>query len=285
MKKILIATLLLMCFQVSLAGQNLKFGVAITSNKTYSTVAQRTQIYRNLIAQLSVAMHRKIVFVPFKTHHELYQAIQRKRIDIAYLPGGIYAKSVLDKEGLRPVIVVLTEKNGRMSDHYSSYLLTNNFKIHSLKDLKNKTFGFNDAYMSLSGLVYPMDYFVMHDMKPKTYFKEVKFFDGHGAALQGLNSKKVAAIAIWGDLLKNKNRNNYRILKTIHGLPNPCVVTTSNVSAKQRQSLLQGFLFIPGSHFRGLPFQSVEKAPANFYDQAISKVKLMLKYNNKLTRI
>jgi phosphonate transport system substrate-binding protein len=116
------------------------------------------------------------------------EAITSNRVDIAYLGGFTYLQAAA-RTGVRPLVQRLKDKN-----FHSLFITQTNSPIHSMDDLKGKTFAFGDIN-STSGHLMPSFYMRQQKVDPMVIDKAI-FTGGHDATALAVAHQRVDAGAM-----------------------------------------------------------------------------------------
>ena len=249
------------------AQQELIFGALVKPYLSTQERADRELAYKKLIVMLEKNTHLPIKFKSFDSNDKLLSELRNHQIQLAYCCGKCIENRMPIRDQTPPLAVVLVKKNGRKVDHYDSYIISKKPGLTTLASLKNKVFGFNDKG-SLSGYVYPMYYFKKNHIDTHTYFSKIKHYHGVLDGFRALDNGDVDAISVWNDAYDVNSKNKkYHTIATLRDIPNPSIVSGSNVSAQDRRILKNALLSLPASAFKGLSFVGVEAYHPNFYDK------------------
>jgi phosphate/phosphite/phosphonate ABC transporter binding protein len=274
-KSIIVALWLIFTMPGAQAKDTYTFGGVIKAYLYNQSDEQRLKAYQNFSEHLAKEIGAPVVFHPYKRYADMIDALENNKIDIAYYKTGDYLQSDLGKKKLSPLVTVLVGKK----EFYKTYLITKSPHLKTLASLRDKSLGFNAAWMSLSGHAYPLMYFHQHHIDIKKHFQTIKFYDGSACAIKALKNNDVDAITLWDDsLFQNLKKDEYHIIATIGQIPNSVIVASSQMSRSNRERLKKGLLDLPPEAFKGLTFSGVEKYNANHYKSA----RLLLKQVRQL---
>lgn len=116
------------------------------------------------------------------------EAITNNKVDIAYLGGFTYLQAAA-RADVRPLVQRLQDKN-----FHSLFITQTNSAIHTLADLKGKTFAFGDIN-STSGHLMPSYYMREEKVAPAVIDKAI-FTGGHDATALAVAHRRVDAGAM-----------------------------------------------------------------------------------------
>ncbi len=133
-------------------------------------------------------------------YNGVIQGLLGGTIDMAWLGASGYAKTYLENpEAVEPVLVKIN-LDGSYGYHSIGFTRKDS-GIHSLADMKGKTFGFGDPN-STSGYLIPSIEIpgeINATMDSGDYFGEVKFTGGHEQTIVAVNNGDVNAGVTWAD--------------------------------------------------------------------------------------
>lgn len=128
------------------------------------------------------------------------EAMRAKKLDIAFFAPGAYVLA----ERQAKARVILKAVRGGKAVFFSAIITHRGSGIHSLRDLKGKTFAFVDP-ASLSGSLYPKMMLLNEGLNPERDFKRVIYSGGHDATVLAVLNRQVDA----GATFANDNHGGY----------------------------------------------------------------------------
>ena len=244
------------------------FGAVTKPYLPHQTSAEREQAYKIFISELSKKANINIKFKGFNSNEDLFAAMQNHEVNFAYYCH--YDHSLLEQDNIYPIAIVVTRKNDKLVDHYQSYVVTKKSDLTTISSLKDKIFGLNTEGMSLSGFVYPATFLKKNEINSHIYFKKIIYYHGIKEGLEYLDNGKVDAIATWDDAyFGHSTYKKYNIIATINNLPNPPIVASNEISAKNISVIKKALFSLPSSAFNGLSYQGVTSYHKGFYNESI----------------
>ncbi len=141
-----------------------------------------------LIDYLQTQTGAKIDLTVPTSYAAVVEAITSNKVDIAYLGGFTYVQASARAE-VRPLVQRLQDKN-----FHSLFITQTNSPIHTLADLKGRTFAFGDIN-STSGHLMPSFYMREEKVDPTVIDKAI-FTGGHDATALAVVHKRVDAGAM-----------------------------------------------------------------------------------------
>lgn len=144
------------------------------------------------------------IFAP-ADYNGVIQGLLGGNLDMAWLGASGYAKVYLtDPDAVEPVLTKIN--NDGSFGYYSIGFARVDSGIRSLRDMKNKVFGFGDPN-STSGYLIPSIEIPQsgYSMKPGVYFKDVVFTGGHEQTIVAVFNGDIDGGVTWADGLGNWN--------------------------------------------------------------------------------
>ena len=196
------------------------------------------------VAYLSAKLHMRIVTQTASDYAAPVEALRHQRLDVALL--GPKATLLAAREG--NAVVIARTINGTKPNYYSLIFTRRDSGIHSLRDLKNRSFAFVDVN-SASGHLFPRYMLKQAGLVPERDFKQVLFAGAHDAVIFGVLNKKVDAGATWSNDLKGDTsglsrlltdpaqRSQLTVLAASPPIPGEGIVTRSGLDPKVRAAL------------------------------------------------
>lgn len=187
----------------------------------------------------NIGYKAKVVIV--KNYEALKSGIEKSTIDIGWFSPFAY----VDAHEKNSVIPIVTPKiNGRTS--YNGYIIVKkDSEIKTVKDLKNKSFGYVDK-KSASGYLYARHILKENNMNPDTIFKSVSFLGSHDNVIKAILSGEVDAGATYNEAMDNAQINglnvkDIRIIAMTEEIPKDAIAASSNLDKPLIDKLQQSF--------------------------------------------
>jgi len=141
----------------------------------------------------------KVQFVPASDYPAVVEALATDRLDMAWLGGFTFVQVHLKDKTATPL--VQREQDAR----FTSTFITANPNVHSLADLKGKTFAFG-SISATSGSLMPRYFMLKNDnIKPEGYFSRIAYSGAHDATAAWVQAGKVDAgvlnSSVWDKLV------------------------------------------------------------------------------------
>ncbi|MFR0672677.1 putative selenate ABC transporter substrate-binding protein [Enterobacterales bacterium AW_CKDN230030176-1A_HGKHYDSX7] len=141
----------------------------------------------------------KVQFVPVSDYPAVVEALATDRLDMAWLGGFTFVQVRQKDKTATPL--VQREQDAR----FTSTFITANPDVHSLADLKGKTFAFG-SISSTSGSLMPRYFMLKNDnIKPEGYFSRIAYSGAHDATAAWVQAGKVDAgvlnSSVWDKLV------------------------------------------------------------------------------------
>ena len=136
------------------------------------------------------------------------EALRAKKLDIAFLTPASY---VLAKNEADVQVVLKSHRKGYAS-YYAAIITRADSGIHTLNDLRNKTFAFGDP-LSTTGNIIPRKMFLEAGIDPAKDFKNVLYSGGHDATVLAVLNRKVDAGATFANFTDGKDAAWIQYLK------------------------------------------------------------------------
>lgn len=245
------------------ANNTIHFG-ALVNKLNDEAASTRLVAYQHFSAELSKALGETVRFTPYYSTSTMWQALDHGDIAMAYVKVFPYVSNQANTSEVKPLLTVLSTNpvTGKLQRHYQASIVTlAKSNINTVQGLKHKRFGF--TAQSTSGFFYPAMFLKKHGISYR-HDLSATFYPNHLAALAALNHGQVDAIAVWKNLFlqeaKSYPHQHYRIIASMHHLPNPLFVINGRLlSAKAAQSLQAAMLHLNKKAYAGLSFSGVIK--------------------------
>jgi phosphonate transport system substrate-binding protein len=185
----------LVCLPTSKACADPPLTVGLVPSEDPRVVVADNQL---LLDKLQQSLKREVKPFVATDYNGVVEALRAKKLDIAFLGPFSYvlAASIAEVEAFA---VVETQRAG--ATYRAQIIVHKDHNIHSLAQLKGKTFAFVDP-SSTSGHLFPKAALIKAGYDPDTYFSRVIFSGGHDASAIAVQNGKVDAAAIADGLLE-----------------------------------------------------------------------------------
>jgi phosphonate transport system substrate-binding protein len=200
--------------------------------------------YIELFDYISEKINRPVKFEQRKTYSEINEMLKNHQVDVAFVCSGAY---IINKEHCELLAIPII--NGL--PYYQAFIIANkNSTIHSLKDLKGKSFAYTDI-LSNTGKLYP-DRRIneLYHLTGKEFFSKTIYSHAHDISIQLVSKNVVDAASVDGliyDYISIKTPDkikNIRIIEKSEYMGMPPVVTSKSIDKELRNKLEKIFLTI-----------------------------------------
>lgn len=177
-----------------------------------------------------------------KDYDALINAINSDLIDIGWFSPFAYVNAK-KKSDIDPL--VSPKVNGK--DYYHGYIIALKDKeINSLKDLRDKIFGYVDKN-SASGYLYANHILETNNINPDSDFKDKIFLGSHDAVINGVLNGEIDAGATYDEALdralKNGlNKDKIQIIEKTDRIPKDAIAASSSLDSKIKTKLKESFI-------------------------------------------
>ena len=160
-------------------------------------------------AYLEAETGMKVSFVPVTDYAAVVEALATRKIDLAWFGGFTFVQAKIRTNGTAVPLVQRVEDS-----KFTSKFITASDSIHSLADLKGKTFAFG-APSSTSGHLMPRYFLSLESLNPDKDFKNVAFSGAHDATVAFVQAGKVDAgvlnASVWDKLVEQKKVDTAKV--------------------------------------------------------------------------
>lgn len=219
-----LALMTLSCVTPSMAGQNQndwpeKIRVGFIPTEGNADIKKR---FQPLTEHLQNILGVEVEAFSASDYAGIITAMSHKHIDFAYFGPKSYTEAA-EKAGAQALVLELNKE--RNPGYNGIIIVRKDSDMKKLSDIKGRVFAFTDPN-STSGYLVPNVLFARElNVKPKNYFKQVKFSGSHGASILAVKNGAVEVAAtnnIDLDRMIEKGQasmNDFRILWTSELIP------------------------------------------------------------------
>ncbi len=218
----------------------LRFGLIPTESG-----AQITDRWQLLFDHIEHCLDIKIKAYTASDYAGIIEAMRFKKIEVAYLGPKSYTEANKRSNGWA---IVREQKLDGASGYYGVIITKKGSGLKTIKDIKGKTFAFNDPN-STSGYLVPMTYFLRDaGIVPKEYFSRVIFSGSHEASIMTVKMGKVDA-ASTNDLDMDRmieagriSKNDFNIIWKSAIIPGSPLVVRGDLPDSLKERLKEAIL-------------------------------------------
>ncbi len=167
------------------------------------------ECYDDLLRLIAGRVGREAVFVQRKTYAEIYDLVERREVDVAFVCTGPYVTGH-EKFGMELLVVPVVHGQ---AIYYSYVLAGRDSAAHSLADLRGGRFAFTDPE-SNTGCTVPRFMLAQRGETPESFFGETFFTHSHDNSIQavaeGLADGAAVDSLIWDFMNATDNRYTSR---------------------------------------------------------------------------
>ncbi|MBI4930762.1 MAG: phosphate/phosphite/phosphonate ABC transporter substrate-binding protein [Bacteroidetes bacterium] len=200
--------------------------------------------YIELFDYISKKINKPVKFEQRKTYSEINEMLAKHQVDIAFICSGAY---IINKEHCELLVIPII--NGL--PYYQAYIIANkNSSIHSLKDLKGKSFAFTDP-LSNTGKLYPERRInELFHLTGRDFFSKTIYSHAHDISIQLVSKNVVDGASVDGliyDYVSKKSHDkikNIRIIEKSEYMGMPPVVVSKNFDKELKNKIEEIFLNI-----------------------------------------
>ena len=219
-----LALMTLSCVTPSMAGQNQndwpeKIRVGFIPTEGNADIKKR---FKPLTEHLQYILGVEVEAFSASDYAGIITAMSHKHIDFAYFGPKSYTEAA-EKAGAQALVLELNKE--RNPGYNGIIIVRKDSDMKNLSDIKGRVFAFTDPN-STSGYLVPNVLFARElNVKPKNYFKQVKFSGSHGASILAVKNGAIEVAAtnnIDLDRMIEKGQasmNDFRILWTSELIP------------------------------------------------------------------
>jgi phosphonate transport system substrate-binding protein len=154
--------------------------------------------FKPLGAYLEQQLGMPVEFVPVADYAAVVEAIAAERIDMAWLGGFTFVQTRLKTGNAVPLVQRAED------EQFTSKIISADPTVHSLQDLKGKTFAFGSV-SSTSGSLMPRYFMLQEGIKPEDFFSRIAYSGAHDATAAWVQAGKadggVLNASVWDKLV------------------------------------------------------------------------------------
>lgn len=154
--------------------------------------------FKPLGAYLEQQLGMPVEFVPVADYAAVVEAIAADRIDMAWLGGFTFVQTRLKTGNAVPLVQRAEDEK------FTSKIISADPAVHSLQDLKGKTFAFGSV-SSTSGSLMPRYFMLQDGIKPEDFFSRIAYSGAHDATAAWVQAGKadggVLNASVWDKLV------------------------------------------------------------------------------------
>ena len=154
--------------------------------------------FKPLGAYLEQQLGMPVEFVPVADYAAVVEAIAAERIDLAWLGGFTFVQTRLKTGNAIPLVQRAED------EQFTSKIISADPAVHSLQDLKGKTFAFGSV-SSTSGSLMPRYFMLQDGIQPEEFFSRIAYSGAHDATAAWVQAGKadggVLNASVWDKLL------------------------------------------------------------------------------------
>jgi len=154
--------------------------------------------FKPLGAYLEQQLGMPVEFVPVADYAAVVEAIAAERIDLAWLGGFTFVQTRLKTGNAVPLVQRAEDEK------FTSKIISADPAVHSLQDLKGKTFAFGSV-SSTSGSLMPRYFMLQDGIKPEEFFSRIAYSGAHDATAAWVQAGKadggVLNASVWDKLV------------------------------------------------------------------------------------
>lgn len=216
--------------------------------------------FKPLGAYLEKKLGMTVEFTPVTDYAASVEGLINNKLDMVWLGGFTFVQANV-RSGGKVIPLVQREEDAR----FHSVFITTDKSIHSLADLRGKTFAFGSE-SSTSGHLMPRSYLLAAKINPDTDMKRIAFSGAHDATVSAVAGGKVDAgalnISVWEKLVAEKKVDTglVRVFYTTPGYYDYNWSVRSDMSPVVRQKLTDAFLGLSRDDLQGREILELQRA-------------------------
>jgi len=154
--------------------------------------------FKPLGAYLEQQLDMQVEFVPVSDYAAVVEALAADRIDMAWLGGFTFVQARLKTGNAIPLVQRAED------EQFTSKIISADPAVHSLQDLKGKTFAFGSV-SSTSGSLMPRYFMLQDGINPEQFFSRIAYSGAHDATAAWVQAGKadggVLNASVWDKLV------------------------------------------------------------------------------------
>ncbi|MBS7663402.1 putative selenate ABC transporter substrate-binding protein [Pseudomonas lalucatii] len=154
--------------------------------------------FQPLGAYLEQQLGMPVEFVPVTDYAAVVEALAAERIDMAWLGGFTFVQVRLKSGDAIPLVQRAEDEK------FTSKIISADPAVHSLQDLKGKTFAFGSV-SSTSGSLMPRYFMLQDGIQPEDFFSRIAYSGAHDATAAWVQAGKadggVLNASVWDKLV------------------------------------------------------------------------------------
>ncbi|WP_439887891.1 putative selenate ABC transporter substrate-binding protein [Pseudomonas sp. MBLB4123] len=158
--------------------------------------------FQPLGAYLEQQLGMPVEFVPVTDYAAVVEALAADRIDLAWLGGFTFVQARLKSGDAAHAAIPLVQR--AEDEKFTSKIISADPAVHSLQDLKGKTFAFGSV-SSTSGSLMPRYFMLKDGIKPEDFFSRIAYSGAHDATAAWVQAGKadggVLNASVWDKLV------------------------------------------------------------------------------------
>jgi phosphonate transport system substrate-binding protein len=202
----------------------------------------------------------KVEFTPVTDYAASVEGLTNRKLDLVWFGGFTFVQANHRSHGQVTPLVQRAEDAG-----FRSVFITANPAIHTLQDLRGKTFSFASE-SSTSGHLMPRSFLLAAKINPDTDLKRVAFSGAHDATVAAVAGGKVDAgavnISVWEKLVAEHKVDPkvVRVFYTTPGFYDYNWSVRSDMNPALKQKLADAFLALDRSTSEGREILDLQRA-------------------------
>jgi len=206
--------------------------------------------YVPILEAVAYAVNLKPHFIIVSEYDSLGRALLKGTVDVGWFSPFAYISAKM-KGDIIPLVTPVVNHHS----HYTGYIITlKDQGIQSIKDLKNKRFGFVDS-QSASGYIFPKALLAEENKTPEDFFNETVFLGSHNRVIDGVFDGTVDAGATYSEAMESANTrglpiDKIAIIAQSEPIPKDAIAARPNLNPELIQRMQQAFLSITDKDVR-----------------------------------
>lgn len=201
-----------------------------------------------LIEVIENGMDMEVQAIVAADYTGVVEALRGGQLDVAFLSPASY---VLAEQEADVRIIAKSQREGR-ANYYGAIIVRKDSDIHTLQDLKNKTFAFGDP-LSTSGHIFARKMMLEAGIEPERDLKQFIYAGSHDSTILSVLNGKVDAGATYADdtdnrynawkrFLQPRDQGKIRVLKYTEAIPSDNICVSKDYPEELTQRLQKTIL-------------------------------------------